>query len=96
MFVTMQTTQHFMHVIQICTILNLKLEHDSILAIEWFECNYKKLNQHKCYLLISGHQYQSVCANFGSRKTWENNDQNLLAVNIYHNLKFSHYILKLH
>ena len=30
-----------------------RLEHDSVLAIEWFECNYMKLNQDKCHLLIS-------------------------------------------
>ena len=26
---------------------NLKIENDSVLAIEWFECNYMKLNQVK-------------------------------------------------
>ena len=33
----------------------LRLEHDSVFAIEWFECNYMKLNQDKSHLLISGH-----------------------------------------
>ena len=33
-----------------------RLEHDSMLAIEWFESNYTKLNDEKChflYLVIS-------------------------------------------
>ena len=32
-----------------------RLEHDSVLAIEWFESNYMKLNQDKCHFLLSGH-----------------------------------------
>ena len=52
-----------------------RLEHDSVLAIEWFACNYMKLNQDKCHLLISGHKYESVWANIGSCKIWESNDQ---------------------
>ena len=45
-----------------------RLEHDSILAIEWFECNCMKLNQNKCHLLISGHKYESAWAIIGSCK----------------------------
>ena len=29
-----------------------RLEHDPALAIEWFESNYIKLNQDKCYFLF--------------------------------------------
>ena len=29
-----------------------RLEHDSYLAIEWFENNFMKLNQDKCNLLV--------------------------------------------
>ena len=32
------------------SLFNLKIEHDSVLAIEWFECNYMKLNQDKRHL----------------------------------------------
>ena len=71
-----------------------RLEHDFVLAIEWFECNYMKLNQDKYHLLISGHKYEGVWANIGFCKIWECNDQKSLGVNIDHNLKFSHYILK--
>ena len=31
-----------------------RLEHDNLLAIEWFENNYMKLNQEKCHLLDQG------------------------------------------
>ena len=27
-----------------------RLEHDSMLTVEWFESNYMKLNQDKCHL----------------------------------------------
>ena len=45
-----------------------RLEHDSVLAIKWFERNYMKLNQDKCHLLISGNKYERVWANIGSCK----------------------------
>ena len=32
-----------------------RLEHDSFLAIQWFENNNITLNQNKCHLLVSGH-----------------------------------------
>ena len=31
------------------------LDHDTALAIEWFEINYMTLNKDKCHLLIAGH-----------------------------------------
>ena len=68
--------------------LIVRLEHDSVLTIEWFECNYIKLNQDTCHLLISGHKYESVCANIGSCKTWENDNQKLPGVKIDGNVKF--------
>ena len=33
-----------------------RLEHGSVLPVKWFECNYMKLNQNKCHLLMSGHK----------------------------------------
>ena len=48
--------------------LTLKLEDDSVLTIEWFECNKMKLNQDKCHLLIQGHKHASVWVNIGSCK----------------------------
>ena len=32
-----------------------RLEHDSMLATEWFESNYMKLNGDKCHLLLTGY-----------------------------------------
>ena len=52
------------------SLFNLKIEHDSVLATEWFECNDIKLNQDKRHLLISGHKYERVWANVGSCKIW--------------------------
>ena len=71
-----------------------RLEYDSVLAIEWCECNYMKLNQDKCHLLISRHKYKNVWANIGFCKIWESTDQKLLVVNIDRNLKFNRYVLK--
>ena len=51
-----------------------RLEHDSVLATEWFECNYMKLNQDKCHLLILRHNYESVWANIGYCKISESSD----------------------
>ena len=35
-----------------------RLEHDTFLAIEWFETNNMKLNKDKCHLLVAGHKYK--------------------------------------
>ena len=41
-----------------------RLEHDTFLAIEWFESNKTimiiKLNQDKCHLLVSGYKNEIV------------------------------------
>ena len=36
------------------------LEHNSLLAIEWFQNNDMKLNQDKCQLLVSGYKHETV------------------------------------
>ena len=33
-----------------------RLEYDSMLAIEWYESNYMKLNNDKFHLLLSGYK----------------------------------------
>ena len=33
-----------------------RLEHDSLLATEWFENDYMKVDQEKCHLLVSREQ----------------------------------------
>ena len=47
-----------------------RLEHDSLLAIEWFENNYMKLNCEKCHLLISGFKHQLHWVNVGKNKNY--------------------------
>ena len=71
-----------------------RLEDDSILPIERFECNYMKLNKDKFYLLISRHNYQSVWGNIVSYKIWESNDQQPLEFSMDCNLRFNQHILK--
>ena len=69
-----------------------RLEHDSLLAIEWFENNYMKLNDDKCHLLISGFKYQSHWAMVGTSKIWESQHEKLLGVTIDKELKFKLHI----
>ena len=63
----------------LCSYLN-RLEHDSLIAIEWFENNDMKLNQEKYHLLVFG---QGKClARIQRRKIWESGKQKLLFVEI--------------
>ena len=48
-----------------------RLEHDAILAIEWFESNYIMLNQDKGHFRFSGHKYETLFVNVGETKIWE-------------------------
>ena len=72
-----------------------RLEHDSLLALEWFECNHMKLNEDKCHLLIAGHKYEHIWANFGSVKIWESDCVKLLGINIDRELSFNYHISNL-
>ena len=54
-----------------------RLEHDVNLAIEWFDCNYMKLNEDKCHFIISGHKSESIWAKIGQTKIWESKNQKL-------------------
>ena len=70
----------------------LRLEHDSLLAIEWFENNYMKLNSDKCHLLISGFKHQLHWAKTGNFKIWESSHEKLLGVTIDRDLSFNQHI----
>ena len=59
-----------------------KLEHDSILAIEWFESNYMKLNTDKCHLLLAGHRHEYIWAQIGNDRIGESMQQRLLGITI--------------
>ena len=49
-----------------------RMEHDSLLAIEWFEINHMNLNQEKYHLLVSGHKHKNIWAIIEQMKIWEN------------------------
>ena len=92
----MLMTPHFMYVAKILSILINRLEHDTALAVEWFENNFMKLNQDQCHLLVSGHKHETVWAKIGKRKILESNKQKLLGVIIDRNLNFDEYAFDLY
>ena len=73
----------------------MHLEHDSALAVCWFESNYMKLNTDKCHLIISGNKHESLWADIGNDRIWESNYVKLFGRNIDRSLKFDFHILKL-
>ena len=54
-----------------------------------------KLNQDKCYLLVSGHKHETFWSKIGETKIWESNKQKLLGVVIDRNLSFDEYVFVL-
>lgn len=72
-----------------------RLEHDSLLAIEWFESNYMKLNTDKCHLIVAGHKHEYIWAKIGSDSIWESSQQRLLGVTIDNKLRFNNHITDL-
>ena len=67
--------------------LLLRLEHDSLLAIEWFEANYMKLNKNKCRFLVSGKKNEHIWINIGEERIWESTSEKLLGIHIHKNFK---------
>ena len=51
------------------------LEHDTKLAIEWFENNYIKLNEDKCHLLVAWHRSETLWVNTGETRVWESKNE---------------------
>ena len=45
-----------------------RLEHGSMLAIDWFKSNYKKLNQDKSHFLLSRLKHETIWVNVGQTK----------------------------
>ena len=45
-----------------------RLEHDSFLAIEWFQNNYMKLNEDKWNLRVEGYKHESIWAKIGDAR----------------------------
>ena len=57
-----------------------RLEHNSMLAIEWSESNYMKLNNDKCHLLLSGYKHKVMWENIGMSQIWESEEQYALVL----------------
>ena len=73
----------------------ISLEHDTVLAISWFDSNYMKLNTDKCDLLVSGTRNEHIWAKVGNDKIWESESVKLLGVHIDSQLKFEEHVLKI-
>ena len=71
------------------------LEHNSYQAIDWFENNSIKLNQDKCYLLLSGFKYENIWAKIGKTKIWESKEEKLLGIESDRTFSFDKYIASL-
>ena len=70
--------------------LLLDLEHDSLLAGQWFEDT--KLNEEKCHYIISGHKYEHTWVKLNNEKCWECDNVKLLGIDIDSNLTFNNYV----
>ena len=75
--------------------LLVELEHDSLLAIEWFESNYMRLNTNKCHLLVGGHKHEHCWAKIGKDNVEESKQQRLLGVTIDNKLRFNAHIMEI-
>ena len=72
--------------------LFLRLEHDSALAIEWFQYNYMKINADKCHLIVSGHTHEHTWVKLENEMIWEENNVKLLGIQIDSQLKFDNHV----
>ena len=68
------------------------LEHDSLIILEWFECNCMKMNEDKCHFLIAGNKYEHLWARVGHSQIWESESEKILGVTIDRNLKFEEHV----
>ena len=75
--------------------LVITLEHDASLAIELLDCNFMKLNEDKCHLIISGHKSEAIWAKIGQTEIWESKKQKLLGVVNNSQLSVDKYIILL-
>ena len=58
--------------------MQVNVENDCSLLIEWFRDNYLTLNADKCNLLVSGHKYEAMYASVGDALLWVENSVKLL------------------
>ena len=76
--------------------LLMRLEHDSALAVCWFENNYMKLNTDKSHLIISDNKHEKFWADIGNNRIWESHYIKLLGINIDKSLKFDFHMLNVY
>ena len=69
-----------------------KLEHNSELAIAWFEMNYMKLSTAKYHLLISENKNEYKFAKLDQDIVWKSNNMELLGVTTDNDLIFDKYV----
>ena len=69
-----------------------ELEEYSIIAIEWFEKNYMRMNSDKCHLFISGNKFEHLWTKIGNNRIWENGTVKLLGITIDNELKFDEHL----
>ena len=68
------------------------LEHNSELAIAWFELNIMKLSTDKCHLLISGNKNEQMWKKLDRDIVWESNDVKLLGISLENKQKFDKHV----
>ena len=66
--------------------------HTGEIAISWCECNYMKMNNEKCHLLISGNKDEQMWVKKGNKTIWNSNTVNL-GMTIYHDLRLEIFVL---
>ena len=50
-----------------------RLEHDSFLAVEWFQNNYIKFNEDSFYLLVGGYKHENIWVQSSDAIIWQSN-----------------------
>ena len=57
-----------------------------IIAIEWFENTYVKMNSDECHLFIAGNKFKDLWVKIGKNRIWENRTVKHLGITIYNEL----------
>ena len=75
--------------------VSIRLEHDSAIAICWFESSCLKVNTDKRHLLVSVNKNEHMWVELGNDKIWESNTVKLVDVTIDKQLKFNEHVLNI-
>ena len=57
-----------------------------IVAIEWFDNTYAKMNSDECHLFITGNKFEDLWVKIGKNRIWENRTVKHLGITIYNEL----------